>query len=274
MLNAYYFWVFLSTFNIMSYRSILLACMMLAVYHIRIKAQVRDSIIILTGIVYDEHYRPVPATHVINLSTYQGDVTDSLGIFRLPVHSSDTLLIRNIAFQDALVPVSKLSDQRHVLIKRKYYALLEARIYEWGSTYGDFCDAFIEMPDQQTLGESMGLPSQDPDYIPYDMNEEVLKSLGFLITSPIAYLYHNFSRHAHSARKVYWLNKNKEKQRVFDDFLGSENISSITSLTGMDLQEFLVFLNEQFVCNYNCTELKIYTEIHGLWEVYQKLHPE
>ena len=39
-------------------------------------------------------------------------------------------------------------------------------------------------------------------------------------------------------------------------------------------QEFLVFLNEQFVCNYNCTELKIYTEIHALWEVYQKLHPE
>ena len=56
--------------------------------------------------------------------------------------------------------------------------------------------------------------------------------------------------------------------------VGSENISSITSLTGMDLQEFLVFLNEQFVCNYNCTELKIYTEIHSLWEVYQKLHPE
>ena len=235
----------------MSFRSILLAFMMVVAYHIQIEAQVRDSIISLTGFVIDEYFYPVPATHVINLRSYQGDVTDSLGIFRLPVHSSDTLLISNIAFQDTLLPVSKLSDHRHIIVKRKYYTLQEARIFKWGSTYGDFREAIIDMSGRQTMGESMGLPRQDPDYIPYDMNEDVIKSVGFLITSPISYFYHNFSQHARSARKVYWLNKNQEKRKVFEEILRSENISSITGLTGIDLQEFLAFLNERLICNFN-----------------------
>jgi len=42
-------------------------------------------------------------------------------------------------------------------------------------SYLDFRSAIIEMPNRQTLGGSMGLPRKDPDYIPYDMNEEILK---------------------------------------------------------------------------------------------------
>ena len=252
-------------------RGILLTGFLFIASQSELFAQEPDSVIMMTGVIYDELFHPVPVSHVINMTTHQGDVTDSLGIFRLPVHVNDTLLVRNIAFQDTLVPVEQILEVRIIMIRRKYYSLQEVRIFEWGSTYGDFREAFVRMPDQQTLGEALGLPTQDPDYIPYDMNEEVIKSPAFLISSPISFFYQNFSKHAKSARKVYWLQKTKEKRDLFDEIVSRENISSITGFTGDDLQEFLVFLYEKMVCDYKCSELQIYTEIHKLWDVYQEL---
>lgn len=255
----------------MSSRSILLAIIMMSVTQVHLSAQVSDSVVNLTGIVYDDLFFPVPASHVINMNTHQGVVTDSLGIFRLPVYSDDTLLIRNIAYQDTLVPVNQILKQGHILIERRFYLLEEARIFEWGSTYGDFRDAIIQMPNQQTLGGSMGLPTQDPDYIPFEMNENYLKSPLFLIKSPISYFYYNFNKHARSARKVYWLKKNQDKHEIFNEIMSSDNISSITGLTGMELQDFISFLFQKMYCDFKCEELQIYTEIYGLWDVYQKL---
>ena len=261
---------YLDTFKSMSSRIILLVTLMMVAVQFHLSAQTSDSVTILTGIIYDRSFYPVPASHVINMNSHQGDVTDSLGIFRLPVRHSDTLLIRNIAFQDTLVPVALISERRFILIKRKFYPLEEARIFEWGSTYGDFREAIIEMPNQQTLGESMGLPRQDPDYIPYEMDEKAIKSPAFLLSSPVSYFYHNFSKHARSARKVYWLKKNQKKHEVFNEIVSRENISSITSLTGIELQEFQAYLSKRMVCDFNCTEIQIYNEIYGLWKVYQE----
>lgn len=272
MLIAWYFRNYLDTFNLMFYRSIILSCIILVASQFHLSSQSIDSTMILSGIVYDEDFYPVPASHIINLNSHQGEVSDSLGIFNLPVKLTDTLLIRNIAFKDALVPVSQIFDQKFIIIKRKYYDLQEAKIFQWGSSYTDFKEAVVKMPNQQTLGESMGLPRQDPDYIPFEMNEEAIKSFGFLITTPISYLYHNFNKHARSARKVFWLQKNDAQHKVFNEILDRENISSITGLTGTDLQNFRTYLNGRLICDYRCTELQIYTEIHANWEIYQKLH--
>ena len=106
------------------------------------EAQAPDSSFFLTGIIYNESFRPVPATHVINLHTHAGDVSDSLGIFRLPVFQGDTLLIRNIVYRDTLVPVAMILEDRYIRLRRAYYPIQEAREFTWGSTYDDFRDAY------------------------------------------------------------------------------------------------------------------------------------
>ena len=237
-----------------------------------LNGQEPDSLFFLSGIIYNESFQPVPATHVINLNTHAGDVSDSLGIFRLPVHRGDTLLIRNIVYLDTLVPVDDLERERHITLRKAYYPLQEARIFEWGSTYEDFREAIVLMPNQQTLGESIGLPRQDPDYIPFDMNESLLKSPGFLLTSPISYIFYNLSRKEKSRRKIYWMNKNREKNEAFDAMVSPESISEITGLTGEALQDFLAYLFPRMSCNFKCAEMMIYSEIYGHWEVYQELH--
>lgn len=255
----------------MPVRIVFTALFMLFLIQLRMLAQQPNTIFDLTAFVYDDSFIPVPATHVINMNTHQGDVTDSLGIFRLPVHLTDTLLIRNIAFRDTLVPVTKVEPNRYVRLKRRRYLLQEARIFEWGATYDDFREAFIEMPMQQTLGASMGLPQQDQDKVPLEMEEQAVKSVGLLLTSPVSFFYYNFNKHAKSARKVYWLKKNQAKYDQFDSIVSTENLSDITGLTGVKLQEFMLFLSQRMVCDFNCSELAIYKEIHGLWKVYQEL---
>ena len=196
----------------MSFRILFPVVCSLFLIQSRLNAQPSDTIYKLSAIVYDESYIPVSATHVININTHKGDVTDSLGIFHLPVHTGDTLLIRNIAFRDTLVPVLDIFANRHIRLKRRRYQLPEARIYEWGSSYEDFRETFIGMPMQQTLGASMGLPVQDPEKVPLEMDEKAVKSAGLLLTNPISFFYYNFSKHAKSARKVYWLKRTRRNR--------------------------------------------------------------
>jgi hypothetical protein len=205
------------------------------------------------------------------MNTHQGDVTDSLGIFHIVVHLTDTLLVRNIAFYDTLVPVYLVNDLKFIVLTSKRYVLQEARIFEWGSTYSDFKEAIIEMPNQQTLAQSMGLPRQDPDYVPLEMDEKAVKSAGFLLTSPISFFYQNFNKQAKSARKVYWLKKNQVNQEHFDEMISGESLTDITTLTGGDLQEFQAFLTKRMVCTSKCTDLQIIEEVFALWKVYQEL---
>lgn len=262
------FWIFLAS---MILRSIIIVSILTLIIHTKLNGQAMDSSFILSAIVYDGSFRPVPATHVINLNTHQGDVTDSLGIFHLVVNLTDTLLVRNIVFQDTLVPVYLVNDPKFIVLSSKRYLLLEARIFEWGSTYSDFKEAVIEMPNQQTLGESMGLPRQDPDYVPLEMDEKAIKSVGFLLTSPISYFYQNFSKEAKSARKVYWLKKNQVNQEHFNELISGEQLTEITSLAGDDLTEFQAFLVQRMVCTSKCTDLQIFEEVFALWKVYQEL---
>jgi|GEM_PF-858404 len=255
----------------MSFRSLFLLICTLFLIQSRLYAQPADTLFMLSAIVYDDSYIPVSATHVININTHKGDVTDSLGIFRLPVHPGDTLLIRNIVFRDTLVSVMEVRVSQHIRLNRRHYELEEARIYEWGATYDDFREAFIGMPMQQTLGASMGLPRQDPEKVPLEMDEKAVKSVGLLLTQPISFFYYNFSKHAKSARKVYWLKKNQEKYEQFEAVVSAEKLADITGLSGLELQNFQLFLSQRMVCDIHCSELQILNEIHGLWKVYQDL---
>jgi len=255
----------------MSHQNLLLALVIVLLFQMKLEAQSSDSVLNLSGIVYDELFTPVPATHVININTHQGDVSDTLGIFHLPVHASDTLLIRNIAFNDTLITVASITRNRYIVLQRKLYPLKEAKVFVWGSSYDDFKEAFIEMPVQQTLGASMGLPQQDPEYVPMEMDEKAVKSAALLLTSPITFFYQNFNKKAKSARKVFWLEKNREKHEIFEGIVSGESLSEITGSSGPKLLEFQSFLLERMVCNYSCNELAIYKEIHGLWTVFQEM---
>jgi hypothetical protein len=245
-------------------------CGLITVLQAGLAGQAGDSLFTLTGFVYDRMFRPVPASHVININSGAGDVTDTLGIFHLPVKIHDTIYFRNIAYRDTLVPAASLYRNRYIRVYEAYHAIPEARIFKWGSTYEDFREAIVQMPEMRSMGEALGLPRQDPGYIPYNMDEEKIRSLGFLLTSPVSFFYHNLSRKERSARRLFRMKRNSKKQEAFEEILSRSNIASITNLSGTALDRFMLFLNKRIRCDFNCSELEIYTEIHALWELYRQ----
>ena len=262
----------MDTFKHMPGRIEILSIMISGCMVLSTRARDPDSAFFLTGTICNEAFEPVPATHVINMHSGVGVVTDSLGIFRLPVLMVDTLLIMNIAYQDTLVPVVLIDRKRLIRLKRAYYSLQEARIFEWGSSYGDFRTAITGMASVQTFGEAMGLPRADPDYVPIEMDEKRVRSAGYLLTSPISYFYYNFNRKAKSARTLYWTKKNRERHEAFDAICSPENLSSVTGLSGDPLLAFMTYLFQRMTCDFKCTEFEVYSEIYAHWAVYRQLN--
>ena len=236
-----------------------------------VASQPNDSLVLITGVVYDEYFNPLSYTHVISTASHYGDITDTLGIFIIPYIEGDTLLFRNISFNDTLIAVDDHAFPFIIHLRKKYYILQEAKVFNWGATYDDFTEYFTNMPVMESLGETLGLPRQDPDYIPFDKDEAQIKSLGFFLHSPLSFIYYNLSKKEKSARKVYALEKNRSKIELFESIYNRQNISEISGFTGEELERFMVYLNDHFLCDYNCSEIEILSEIHFLLKVYTSM---
>jgi hypothetical protein len=234
-------------------------------------AQSEREAYLFTGIVYDEDLLPVPYTHVIARGTGNADVTDRDGVFQVYIRPTDLLSFYNITTRDTAVVVSVDHPFARVVLTRKVYPIGEAKIFSWGSSYGEFIEEVNRLGTEPTLSEKLSLPVRDDAYVPFDMDEDRLGSLGFFINSPVSFIYYNLSKHERSARKAYRLRRDNELIQWFNELLSRENISSITGLTDQDLEHFIIFLNERMSTTYHNSELDVLTEVHLLWDQYREM---
>lgn len=251
---------------------IFILCTLLCVSVYKGHAQEDQRAWLFTGTVYDEHFVPIPYTNVVAHGTGQGDMTDSMGIFSIYVRAADQLSFYNISFHDTTVFVYAARPGIHVIMKRKVYKLPGAMIFNWGSTYPEFMAEVERQGVPEQMGEKLGLPRQDPGVIPFDMDEEKLKSGGFLLTSPVSFFYYNLSKKEKGARRAFRLQKDQEMIDRFNRVLGPDNLQRITGLEQEALEQFMIYMNQELSCDYHCTELQLTTELLRLWERYKELH--
>jgi len=233
-----------------------------------VQGQNTDTLFYLSAIVYNEGFYPLSGTHILNAGLHTASTADELGIFRLKVRSSDTLLFTNIAYRDTLVPVVSLAKFGYLILQEQRYALPGVKIFPWGASYGDLLRAVASMPMQPDLGASLGLPRAVPGYIPIEMDEDRVSGAGYLLSSPVSFFYQNFNRKARSARKVYWLEKNREKIEIFEALMSRENMAGITGLSGDELNGFITYLEEHMICDFKCSEIAVLTEVYAHFEKY------
>ncbi|MEX0986040.1 MAG: hypothetical protein WD052_01095 [Bacteroidales bacterium] len=236
----------------------------------QLNAQTGTKLHHCSGVVYDASFVPVPYTHVYAHGSGQGDVTDSLGIFSLNCRESDSLSFYNIAFNDTTIAVNKDMGGFYLKLTRKVYLLRGATVFPWGSTYGDFLGEVKRQGLPEDTGEKLGLPKQDPGVIPFDMNEDMIKSTKFLINSPVSYFYYNLSKREKGARRAFKLQRDSKLIELFEQTLAPENLNAITGLRGKELEDFIIYLNSTMICDYHCSELQLITEVHAIWQDYKK----
>lgn len=229
---------------------------------------------LFTGTVYDAHYRPVPYTNVVAHGSGQGDMTDSLGIFSLRVRATDRLSFYNISFHDTTLFVIASLPGIHVRLRQKVYSLPGAMIFDWGSSYQDFIAEVERQGVPEDLGDALGLPKQDPDMVPFDMDEQKLKSGGFLLTSPVSFLYYNLSGREKKARRAFRLKQDRKLIERFNRVLGPTNLERVTGLKNESLEQFMIYLNQQMTCDYHCSELELTRELLEIWKRYKTLQKD
>lgn len=247
-------------------------CVFLCIPFSRGYAQGDSRAWLFTGTVYDEHFVPVPYTNVVAHGTGQGDMTDSMGIFSIYVRATDQLSFYNISFHDTTLFVYAARQGIHVLLRRKVYELPGAMIFDWGSTYQEFLTEVERQGVPEQVGEKLGLPRQDPGVVPFDMDEDKLKSAGFLLSSPVSFFYYNLSKREKGARRAFRLQKDRALIDRFNRVLGPVNLQRITGLEDSELEQFMIYVNRELSCDYNCTEIQLTTELLQLWEQYKELH--
>jgi hypothetical protein len=225
---------------------------------------------LFTGIVFDSDYNPLPNTHVIAKGTGQGDVTDEHGVFIIYIRERDQLSFFNLTCNDTSAIVNKDLSPFNIQLKRRVYLLKEAKIFEWGSTYDEFPDEVKRNGVPVSKGKELGLPTQDPFAIPFYLDDEKIKSTRFLISSPVSFLYYNLSKREKAIRKTYRLEKDKEQIDLFEQTVSPQNINAITGLQDRELEEFIIYLNLQLSCTYQCAELELLTEIYSIWNQYRE----
>lgn len=234
-------------------------------------SQDNNKIFRLSGIVYDEEFNPIISAHVINLRSRQIDITDGNGVFQIIIKTGDSILIKNISYRDTIIRIGNPVMIYTIRLKKEIYPINELRVFKWGSTYQDMKRAFLAIPSAENLQDKLGLPKADPDAIPFYLDEEKIKSLGFAIKSPISFLYHNFNKFEKSRRKVYQLNKTQSGRNAFYALVNKEKVAELTKLKKPELEDFWIYLNDHFSCGINCTEYEIITEILELYENWKKL---
>ncbi len=237
--------------------------------------QASDSAFILTGTIYNESFTPIAATHVINMNTRAGDVSDSLGIFRLPVHARRYPSFQKYSLPGDSPPGCRVHGTEVCNLKKNVLSTSGSQECSPG-------DRAMRIFPGQLLAHLLHRPlvshldSRDrtPTTFPLIWTRLNLKSVGFLLKSPISYLYYNLNKKEKNRRTLFWSEKNRESNERFDAIVSPESLSNITGLTGDLLVDFMAYLFQRMVCDFKCNEFKIYSEIYAHWEVYQQLHPE
>lgn len=225
----------------------------------------QDSSAIISGIVIDQEFNPVQSAHIINLNTKKICLSDEKGRFRIRASENDSLIVRNLAFRDTIVCIGNTYLNLLLKLRHKKYPIKELKVYEWGAGYEDFKTAFLALKVDKSLQEKLGLPMKDPDAIPFELDEELLKSAGFALSSPVSFLYYNLSKSEKSKRKVYQLQQTKARREKFNRIVSHENIGLLTGLTNEELENFRIYVLENLRCNYDCEEMEIIEEILELF---------
>jgi hypothetical protein len=231
-------------------------------------AQSPDSLKRITGCICNETTIPLAYTHIINLSNGRGSISDTSGNFSLNVLISDSILFRNLAYQDLVVTGGEIQTGDTIHLKIRLYAIKEVKIFVWGSTYADFKAKMKSMPVTENFGEKLGLPQQKGNPIPNFRNPDVLSNPFFAYTNPVDFLYFNFNKKEQSIRKVMEFKQNEDLIRRFESIYNRGRIGILTGLAGEELDAFLIYLNIHFKCDFNCNEIQIISEIYMHCENY------
>jgi hypothetical protein len=226
---------------------------------------------LIEGHISDTSGLPLSFVHIINMHSRQGVISDNDGCFSIPAQFGDTLYVSALGFKNKMVRVETLKNIT-IIMSVSSVAIEDVEIYPY-KTYADFKYAFLnlDLEDERLIID--GVPNKMPPEVPMFENKEYISSVGFLLSSPISYMYYNLSKTEQDKRRAHELKGEAKQVRVIDKKFNIDLVSTITGENDTTiLVDFIAWckFDQSFLLKSNA--YTIATAVWSRWEAYCREH--
>ncbi|GEM_PF-4649514 len=228
-------------------------------------AQVESMQYRLAGIIHSsDASEKTPFVHIINLRTGTGTISDSLGIFRIKLLKTDTLLFRCIGFEDKIMTLPDSLKSTicflEISLSPTSYQLNVVDIFAL-TRENQFRYDFIRLkPDKNAWGLQMIIPGVTRSEYQF-MREEEKFNPKQTFDGPISALYFMFSDKGKSLRKLGELLLEDEMELMIYEKYNKAELGKFSGFSGAKLDSlynYLAFSNNYLL---EATTYEIFVEV-------------
>lgn len=226
-----------------------------------LNAQVISEFSKLSGkIISCKDYSPLSYTHIINETSNFYSLADSSGNYSISAKEGDIIRFSFIGYKTCFLIYRMDQFVADVCLIRDTFLLKEVVALPF-KNYTDFKQKLLSIKLEDKEYSIPGITLKERTILHNLEDENYIKSLGFALSSPLSYLYYNFSRHEKNIRKYYELEYNKWNQMAVDKKYNREMVAAITGFKDDKLTEFMAWCNFSFDYLKTATDFEIASKV-------------
>lgn len=198
--------------------------------------------ILVSGRVFDESGYPLPNSIVLNKRTKRGAFGDPNGEFRVQCFNNDTITITALGYHSRTFVIPEILPDN--IYQRDVY--LDLRVYE--------------MPVVEIFGpRDLEAIQEDIERLGYNESDYMLSGIN-AASSPITFLYQQFSKKEQSKREVAYLVNEDRKRALLKELFRHYVDYEIIQLDNTQFDDFIDYLNvsDEFMRNSTQYDFLIY----------------
>ena len=208
--------------------------------------------------------RPVSDAHIINPGLSIGTTSDSLGFFSIYMRRNDSLLISVLAFEDLVfsLPIFWPSSEysKTIYLRETAYLIEEVNIHGLGS-YEQFKEKVLNARPPEPPAE------KTREYI----NKMATTEAQEWQSPRVGFSFSMKTKEEKSRKKLEKILAEIEKRKLIERKFNSQNVGTLTGLSGQDLERFMDYckLPEEFLLN--ASEYDILVAVKRAYENYKPI---
>jgi hypothetical protein len=220
-----------------------------------------EDLVRITGQAVDSLSRESLANvQVLNFRVHGGTMTDSEGKFSIQADPSDTLTFKLLGYEERKIPVKEFIDGKEnqkIALKVIRYAIPGVEV------------------KGKAIHMNFGIGGKE-NPLPAELRSEDFASKPTLLSAvfkPLAFMHYKLSKSEKEKRAMIAAIYSERDWQILSLVYNKDVIQRLTSLTGDDLDDFMLYCNAYSDFRANATTYEVHKKIKELFDEYKKTHP-
>lgn len=188
--------------------------------------------------------KSLASINIVNETAGYAVATNSQGNFQIKVKADDILRFTSVGYKTKFLIISEnqMNEKQFLCLSVDTVKLNEVTVLPF-SNYNEFKTQFLALKTKEDNYVIPGITLKNRTTIHNFENEKYVKSLAFAVSSPISYLYYNFSQREKSIRRYHELENDKWNVYAIDQKYNKFIVERVTGLKGDESIKFMSWCN-------------------------------